>query len=158
MATAICLNEIKICQQGSIGPNFIALLSHRYGSRALPTRIIQAEYEKLRCASFDTAFEFQYSKTRTVSFSNLVEDCYELDDNETPARFRLKYLSKLLPGIDQKEPEFAGLWAAVEEKLGGLLRSAAEVCYRDERLTRTEYERYFVSVTEKEVCNWRRRV
>ncbi len=59
MATTICLNEIKICQQSSLGPN-------RYGNRALPTRIIQAEYEKLRLALSNTLGSLLLIKCITV--------------------------------------------------------------------------------------------
>ena len=138
-------------------------MSHRYGSRALPTRILRKEYDILqnelnKIEDIDKSFKYEYTsqlttpntdqknkKSKTIEFNNLIEDCYELDDNEIPARFKLKYLDKLFPGLDQKDPAFGKLWQNVESKLGHLLKTAAEICFRKELINRTEYERYFVS-------------
>jgi hypothetical protein len=46
-------------------------------------------------------FQFQY-KDNLIEISNIFEKCYELDNNEIPARYRLKYLDRLFPGLNQK--------------------------------------------------------
>ena len=165
MATQICLNEIKICQNNSIGPNFITLLSHRYGNKALPTRILKEEYDKLKAvmderSDIDKSFKYEFipkldeAAKSIVKFENLIEDCYELDDNEIPARYRLKYLDRLFgPSLNQNDPNFGKLWGVLEDKLGSLLRKAAKICFDKELITKTEFERYFVSITEKEIFN-----
>ena len=164
-ATQICLNEIKICQSNSIGPNFITLLSHRYGNRTLPTRIIKEELDMLKAelnkrADVDKSFKYEFvprleeNVKIMVTFANLMEDCYELDDNEIPARYRLKYLDRLFEsGVNQRDPAFNNMWSAIEHKLGSLLRNAATICFHNEFISKTEYERYFVSITEKEIFN-----
>lgn len=37
-----------------------------------------------------------------ISIENLFIECYQLDENETPARYKLKHLDRLLPGFDDK--------------------------------------------------------
>ncbi len=83
----------------------------------------------------------------------MLVECYELDSNSIPARFRLKYLDRLFPEINQKKPEFNKLWSSLESKLGLLIRDLVSHCRNKELLTQTQYERYFVSVTEKEIFN-----
>jgi hypothetical protein len=71
----------------------------------LPTRIIETEYELLKAEVIkekkDLTFSYQYGE-KLVSFENILDECYELDKNEQPARYRLKYLDRLFPEINQK--------------------------------------------------------
>ena len=46
-------------------------------------------------------FNYQY-KEELIEIGNILEECYELDKNEIPARYRLKYLNKLFPNFNQK--------------------------------------------------------
>ncbi len=43
--TRICLEEIKNCQETSMGPNFIFLGGQKYGFRPVPTTIDCSEFE-----------------------------------------------------------------------------------------------------------------
>jgi NACHT domain- and WD repeat-containing protein len=159
MATTICLDEVKKCQKYSLGPNFIVLLSHRYGRICLPTRIVADEYELIRSEinksinNFDLKFKYEYNTDIIVESDNILDYCYELDENEKPFRYRLKYLNKIFPNINHKEAEFDKLWNSLEEKLGDSLRKAAKLCYDNKLINKTQFERYFVSVTEKEIFN-----
>ena len=81
------------------------MLSHRYGTVCLPTRIIETEYEILKNEIIkeekDLSFSYMYGD-KLIEFKNILEECYELDKNEQPARYRLKYLNRLFPNINQK--------------------------------------------------------
>lgn len=115
LTTTICLNEIRTCQKYSTGPCFIALLSERYGSITLPTRIIKEEYElfarEIESNKENLDLTFKYEKIddkdsmefiESIYIENLFKNCYELDENEIPARYKLKHLDRLLPNFDAK--------------------------------------------------------
>jgi hypothetical protein len=165
-----------------VGPNFIALLSHRYGARCLPTRIVADEY-KLLCQEikpnlddYDMSFVYANQKKRAekeeqeemkdeskteekksedkeekkevsvdMDVSNLMEHCYELDENEIPARFKLKHLDKIFQQYNPKDPIFDKVWTKIEQKLGNILRKVADVCFQKKLITPVQHERYFVS-------------
>jgi hypothetical protein len=72
------------------------LLSHKYGSRFLPSKIIKEEYEILKNIlkenrEIDCSFKIIKDETE-YNFKNLFEDCYQLNQNETPACYRIKSL------------------------------------------------------------------
>lgn len=110
MATTICLNEIKTCVKYSLGPNFIALLSHRYGARVLPTRIISKEFEIFKNEITDNT-ELNDNENVSITFldkngemfriTNLLEHCYQLDKNEIPPRYKLKHIDEILSDFDE---------------------------------------------------------
>jgi hypothetical protein len=87
-------------------------LSHRYGNRCLPTRIIADEFEILRSELNDhqrTNLDFKYECTfttddveKSIKIHDLLDECYELDQNEIPARYKLKYISSVLPEYSEK--------------------------------------------------------
>lgn len=90
-------------------------MSHRYGSITLPTRIIKEEYElfgkNIEANKLDLTFHYDNStdanlSTKTaelkIELDNIFVDCYELDENEIPARYKLKHLDRLLPGFVDK--------------------------------------------------------
>jgi hypothetical protein len=110
-----------------------ALLSHRYGARCLPTRIVADEYTKLLGEiksnenDYDLSFVYTNQKKREndekeedkidksneneeakkevsvdMDVQNLLEHCYELDENEIPARFKLKHLDKVFENYNPK--------------------------------------------------------
>jgi hypothetical protein len=77
-------------------------LSHRYGSRVLPTRIIADEYQILKIEmlanpNFDLNFEIDGLKT-----DDILDHCYKLDENEIPFRYRLLNISLLIPNYNEK--------------------------------------------------------
>lgn len=97
------------------GSELKAFLSHRYGSITLPTRIIKEEYElfanniEKNKDKIDLTFKYDNAddtnlmdskETRPIiDITNLFSECYELDENEIPSRYKLKHLDRLLPGF-----------------------------------------------------------
>lgn len=93
--------------------NFIfwkGFLSHRYGTRSLPTRIIRREYEIFKSEIeanselklLDFSFSYDNKEEISLNISNLFEFCYQLDENEIPARYRLKHMDKIIPSFNDK--------------------------------------------------------
>lgn len=37
---------------------------------------------------------------KNIEIANVLLDCYEFDENEVPARYRLKYLDKIFPDLN----------------------------------------------------------
>lgn len=131
----------------------------------MPSQIPQIEYELLKhelsLESIDLKFSYKYFD-KLIQLENILEDCYELDTNEIPPKYRLKNLDRLFPNINikvlilkfilfnfkinfLKENEFKKLWNSLEKILSNTLKKAAKICYDNEVLTKSEYERYFVS-------------
>lgn len=138
-------------------------MSHRYGTRSLPTRIIAKEYHTMKKELNehhhfdDTDLSFSVDKSiddkRQFMLKNLFLDCYELDMNEIPFRYKLKELDKLMPNYNEKDPKCDKIWKKIEKKLGNIFRKLALICFQKKTFTETEMTRYFVSVTEKEIYN-----
>ncbi len=62
-------------------------------------------------ASVDLSFGAEYSNIADVNketfpiilqMNNILESCYELNENEIPARYRLKYLTKIFKEYNEK--------------------------------------------------------
>jgi hypothetical protein len=152
-------------------------LSHRYGSRVLPTRILADEYQVLKTETltnphFDLTFEIN-----DLKINDILDHCYRLDENEIPFRYRLLNLNSIISNYNEKvfcnhfytlclqkstkakfrfcpkDPKYSKLWDEIETKLRQLLQNAADNCHRKGQLTDVQRERYFVSVTEKEIYN-----
>jgi hypothetical protein len=156
MTTTICLNEIKNCQKYSVGPNFIALLSHRYGARSLPSRILVNEYKLLgeeiekNADDYDLSFDYhkedEESKTSfDIEVKNLFEYCYELDENEIPHRYKIKNMDSLFANYNYKNPIFDKVWRKMETRVGDIMRKAAQRCFDEKKFNETQRERFFVS-------------
>lgn len=83
-------------------------MSHRYGSRGLPTRIIAQEFDLLRnelksTRESDLAFELKdETEQRVFKVDDILSYCYLLDENEIPARYRLQHLEKILENYNDK--------------------------------------------------------
>ena len=123
MASNICVNEIINSQKASVGPNFVVInisfqflrfikllniiriekkgfLSHRYGSRGLPTTILAEEFKLLKdemITNPDIDLTFQYeSNVFKTQLNDLIDYCYQIDENEIPFKYRLKSISKIV--------------------------------------------------------------
>lgn len=85
-----------------------ALLSHRYGSRGLPERILSTEFDLLRSEvknnsdTINMKFSYNEDPDAAIEVDNLLEYCYELDENELPCRYRLIRLEKCFPNYNPK--------------------------------------------------------
>ena len=110
--------------------------------------------------NYDLKFEYRSEPSSDskeemihIFIENLFEACYELDENEQPNRFKLKNLDKIFRNYDAKNLLFQKCWSKIEKKLGDVLRIAAQFCLDKGTLNRMQHERFFVSVTEKEIFN-----
>jgi hypothetical protein len=79
----------------------------------LPTRIIAREFEILRdelknLNDIDLKFthtvksEMELDLNYVLDIDNILEYCYELNENETPARYRLKHLDRIFEGYNDR--------------------------------------------------------
>lgn len=99
-----CLNEIRRCQMVSPKPNFIILLSDRYGWQPVPAKIPCSEMEMiLSCISGEERM--------------FIESWYMRDDNAVPGEY------VLLPrGESERDYQ---QWEPIENRLRKILRDGA---------------------------------
>lgn len=111
ITTQFCLNEVRRCLNESVGPAFIvkiaskielnfvyfniyrfkAFLSHRYGSRMLREAVEKNEFEDI----------LKYSEPVEYNGINLMNHCYELDENDIGEvkLYKLKAQKDILKGF-----------------------------------------------------------
>lgn len=134
----ICMEEIKRCQETSLGIAFIAILGDKYGWRPLPPSVNADEFESLL-------------QLIDQSDRELVTTWYLRDDNSIPPCYLLQPISSQFPGIksadkDEISKAWEG-WGKVEKSIWTQLRSAADKADLEEN----EKQKYTVSVTQSEV-------
>ncbi|XP_052105636.1 NACHT domain- and WD repeat-containing protein 1-like isoform X2 [Mytilus californianus] len=137
-AVDLCLKELEQCQKLSTGPNFVSLLSHKYGYRNLLKQIEAKEFEQLLQAIDSTEDK------------ELLTKWYKRDDNAVPPVYVLQRISTQLPdfissNVDDKNKAKA-IWWIHSDKMQDLLAATAEKCLGPEKA-----RNYLVSVTEREV-------
>ncbi len=81
-------------------------MSHRYGSRGLPTTILADEYALLKDEMktnpiFDLSFKYA-SNVCKIDQEDILNYCYQIDENEIPFHYRLKDINKIIPDFVQK--------------------------------------------------------
>ncbi|CAF1186001.1 unnamed protein product, partial [Didymodactylos carnosus] len=126
LTTDICLDEVKLARELSNGPFFIAILSHRYGSKFPPRSIPEYEFNILleQCDQ---------------NGKNLLNKWYKVDKNNVPPLYILKSV---------EEGELKTQWNNTDYKLvSNLLYNKAQAANLDED-TLMKYTR---SVTELEI-------
>jgi hypothetical protein len=101
--TDICLKEILNSKNDSIGPYFVALLSNRYGTRVIPNKIDEHEFEILteelkNTPDLDLSFKSEEAETEKIYFKNIIEECYNLDENEIPRMYKLLHIDEIIFG------------------------------------------------------------
>ncbi|XP_071144810.1 NACHT and WD repeat domain-containing protein 2-like [Mytilus edulis] len=139
MTTEICLHELANCQKYSAGPNFMSLLSHKYGKRSLPRQIPAEKYEKIiKC--IDLSDQRQ-----------LLSKWYVKDDNCVPPLYILQPISSHLPEFivkQNKEKQNAAKdqWWKESDMMFDSLVTGAE-----KALTKEEAYTFKISVTHTEV-------
>ncbi|KXJ19576.1 NACHT domain- and WD repeat-containing protein 1 [Exaiptasia diaphana] len=135
----ICMEEIKRCQETSLGIAFMALLGDKYGWRPLPPSIVAKDLETL----------LTYIDS---SDAEVIREWYLRDDNAVPSTYNLQPISIQFPvrSKDEEERDRAWKdWGAVERRIWNCLRAAADVA---ELETDAEIKRVFkMSVTRMEV-------
>ena len=81
-------------------------MSHRYGNRGLPTHIICDEFKLLKDemkTNPNLNLNFKYdSNVFVIDTEDIVEFCYQIDENEIPFHFRLKNINKIIHNYVQK--------------------------------------------------------
>ncbi|XP_052082166.1 uncharacterized protein LOC127719866 isoform X2 [Mytilus californianus] len=139
MTTEICLQELDNCQKYSAGPNFLSLLSHKYGKRSLPRQIPAEKYEKIfKCIDLSDQ-------------KQLLSKWYVKDDNCVPPLYILQPISSHLPEFivkQNKEKQNAAKeqWWKESDMMFDSLVTGAE-----KALTQEEAYTFKISVTHTEV-------
>jgi WD40 repeat protein/nucleoside-triphosphatase THEP1 len=139
LTTDICLDEIRLAKELSNGPFFIAILSHRYGSKFSPRSISDTEFDLLLQ---------QCDQNGKI----LLNKWYDVDKNNIPIIYNLKTL---------EDDELKSKWEKNDSKLLlDILRNSANAANLDE----DALIKYTRSVTELEIeegifktidCNFR---
>ena len=135
----ICMEEIKRCQETSLGIAFIAILGDKYGWRPLPPSVKADEFESL-LQLIDQSGDLE-----------LITTWYLRDDNSVPPCYLLQPISSQFPGIKSADKDEISKawedWGKIEKSIWNQLRSAAEKAGLEEN----EKQKYTVSVTQSEV-------
>lgn len=80
-------------------------MSHRYGQRVLPSEIDLKTYIHLKseCSNLDLSFDCEIDNKK-IELKNLIEDCYALDENEIPNKYKFLEASTIFHGFKHKVP------------------------------------------------------
>ncbi|XP_064391895.1 NACHT domain- and WD repeat-containing protein 1-like isoform X1 [Halichondria panicea] len=120
-------DEIKLCQEVSVGPTFVTLLAQRYGHKALHKHIPERDFKLLLAAIDDH------------SMRQLVTQWYRQDTNALPPQYVLQSRS----GMSHEE------WKSIHQSLSRTTRKAAKVALGKDI---SKAQHYTMSVIEEEVC------
>lgn len=112
------------CTRESAGPAFLAIVGNKYGYRPFPAQINESEFKSL-LATLENLGED----------SGTIRDHFRLDENAIPPKYVLKPRQ-----ADQQD--WWIIFCDIQEKL----QKAATKC-----LSQEDSQKYFVSVTEKEI-------
>ncbi|XP_060597775.1 NACHT domain- and WD repeat-containing protein 1-like [Ruditapes philippinarum] len=137
MTTELCLNELKLCQKLSTGPNFVSLLSHKYGYTPFKRVIESGEFEKI------------FNNVEDKGAKDLFQKWYRKDDNSVPPTYILLSVSTHIPDFlseDKEKKKIAkNKWLEESQIMQEALSGTAKKVF-DEETAR----KYLQSVTEKE--------
>lgn len=136
----ICMEEIKRCQDKSLGFTFIAILGDRYGTRPLPPSINADEIERL----------LGWTDPSDDELIKSIKFWYRRDDNSVPPCYLLQPISTKfhINSVNRDESKKAWLdWLEVVKKIRNQLWSAAEKAGLEE----AKKQKYVVSMTQMEV-------
>lgn len=141
MTTELCLREIKACQEISVGPNFVTLLSEKYGYRPLLPSIHAEEFEML------------LGTTSDEHIKELFEKWYKRDENCFPVCYILQpvttwipdYLNDLNPLLKE---EAHSQWQRDYNTMREFLQQAAKEIFMEQPEIWRKYAR---SVCEEEI-------
>ncbi len=122
----ICFNEINRCQRITPKPNFIILLGDKYGWQPVPTKIPEAEMDKI------------FGVIRKEE-EGMLNTWYKLDENAVPAEYVIQSRGKEYASYKE--------WRKVEREILNILRNAVS------KLSFTNEQRikYFASATHQEI-------
>jgi len=124
----------------------------------LPRRIFAHEFDILKDQlenvlnedlSLDYKVETQSKRMLHFHIENIIDECYKLDLNSVPNKYRLLQISKIVPSYNSPDPEenkhANRFWNMIEEKLSYLLRVSAESAWNSNLIDKVKRDRYFVS-------------
>ncbi|ESO93391.1 hypothetical protein LOTGIDRAFT_119564, partial [Lottia gigantea] len=144
-ATKICLQEIENCQRVSLGPNFIAFVSHRYGGQPLPTELTLQQFEVMN--SEITKLDFQDGE--------LFSKWFQLDENNLPPNYVLQHVTTFLPhfgdlsyGNEAEAKKDAEIWKETLQKLKTMTQLAADSLFKKKKFSAAEKHTFFKSGNE----------
>ncbi|OWF44316.1 NACHT domain- and WD repeat-containing protein 1-like [Mizuhopecten yessoensis] len=134
----LCMTELKLCQQLSTGPNFISLLANKYGYRSPPRTIAVDEFQIL------------LGGVENEEIKALLTKWYLRDDNAVPPEYVLQPISKYIPNRLSSDTALQSTakdeWNDDECDMQDALEASARA-----KLPKEEAEKYYVSITEKEI-------
>lgn len=141
----VCLKEITICQQLSVGPSFIAFLGNRYGYRPVPANIIDTEFQSL----------IRVSESANIDIS-LLKKWYRLDTNSVPSVYQLQAITNYYPhyndnsnkALQEKEQQE---WWETHQSLFDLIKQLVHLAVETNKMTKEVAQIFISSVTEEEV-------
>ncbi|KAL9966270.1 hypothetical protein ACROYT_G024319 [Oculina patagonica] len=142
MTTELCLGEIKACQEISIGPNFVTLLSEKYGYRPLLPSIDAQEFDLLLNTATD------------VQTKELMDKWYKKDENCFPASYILQPVTTWIPNyFNDNDPSLKQAaqteWRSEYNKMREFLQQAARKVFKDK--DHDLWHKYVRSVCEVEI-------
>ena len=140
--------------------SFQTLIGQKYGLRPLPRRVDADEFEILKDQIINVlnedltiSVEFESAKDGSVKIyyelQNIIDDCYKLDTNPQPRKYRLLPISKIIPDYvstdHNKQEAAAKFWDAIHLRLSKLLRLGADSALSNNLINTVKRYRYFVS-------------
>ncbi|XP_076445390.1 NACHT domain- and WD repeat-containing protein 1-like [Babylonia areolata] len=149
--TKVCLQEIKNCQDVSLGPNFVGIMGHRYGMhRPLVVEIPVAEFEILMAEA----------KSLNLPDIPVVEKWYKRDDNAVPPMYVLqpirtyyRHYGDMTPGKEEQRQQDLKAWNDTDGRLRAVMQAAARSAYKAKKISEMSWRQHFMSVTDHEIIN-----
>eukprot|EP00111_Clytia_hemisphaerica_P016128 TCONS_00047711-protein len=142
MTSELCMKELKLCQDISTGPSFVTFLSHKYGYRPFPPKIVATEFEAM------------FKVVEEQSDKDLLQKWFLKDENIIPTTYVLQPITDLLPNYGnhnvskEERGKASGEWWAAFERMQVVFREAADKVFKGKPNIRWKY---FQSVTEDEI-------
>ncbi|XP_028905545.1 NACHT domain- and WD repeat-containing protein 1 [Ornithorhynchus anatinus] len=140
MMVELCLEEIKLCQEISAGPTFIALVGDRYGRCPLPRLIGEKEFDALSS-----------QLTGNTGYMRLLVKWFWKDENAIPPAYTLQPITTHLPCYQEKRWGEREAWRREESLLATVLHSAAQAAEKHGLISKEEERRYHKSAIEWEI-------
>ncbi|KAI3388137.1 hypothetical protein SNEBB_001197 [Seison nebaliae] len=143
-ASELCLKELKTCQKLSLGPTFILIISHKYGTRILCPHIEEKTFIKL----------LEYISNDEDK--ELIKKWYQKDTNSKPSQYLLRPINEIIPEFVNKtnvvvRKQSYQEWFIQEDRMLTIFRKAATDCFDKGEIHEEQFRKFFSSITEDEV-------
>ncbi|XP_053395163.1 uncharacterized protein LOC123524131 isoform X2 [Mercenaria mercenaria] len=140
MTTEICLKELEMCKKVSTGPNFVSLMSHKYGYTDFPRCIDAKEYEEI------------LKHIESKETLNLFNKWYTKDTNAVPPVYAVHpisfHIADFVNPDKEKKTAAKNQWWSESETIQSTLEEVAQKVFDAETA-----RKYIRSVTETEIFN-----